>query len=952
MNRCVVWGLVAALACVSPIRAQTPRGVQLLEVRDPHGDQAVLYRESHALVIGVSEYRETWPDLPGVREDVEAVAAALESHGFQVTRVNNPTFAELDRAFRDFIRRHAMAPDHRILVYFAGHGHTVRHAAGDEMGYIVPADAAFPSPSTHDFMNSAMNMQQIEVYARTIQSKHALFLFDSCFSGTIFDRSRSGGIPKVISYHLDGHVRQFITAGSAEETVADESIFRRQFIAGIGGAADRNRDGYVLGSELGLFLQDQVIRYSDQHPQWGKIRHQSLSQGEFIFRVDPAAGDTRLREESMADAVRPRPSPPSPVASGPSRPGPLPSPSPPSGRTQEAASDRASDGQAVHAAIKQGDLERLRQLLAADTAADLVDARDALGRTPLHMAAYRGSLNMIGELLESLASPNARDDGGSSPLHVATLQGRLDATRLLIDHRASVDARNKNGETPLHLAVQRNSPPLVRLLVERLADVDAQDFKGIAPLHRAVSRGRMEIVRILVGRGANVMIEDEYQRQPLATAARNGDLELVELLLDHGADVNGRDAWLNTPLSVATSRSVSPEMVRFLLEKGADVEYRDVLGGGTLLHRAASSGQLAKARLLVEHGISPQARNAEGRTPRDLARIADHQEMVDLLESAISGDVPPPSSPGTRTAPPGVTAAAGPLLEAAKRGDRSRLRELLARADVVQLIDGQDPLGQTALHLAITRGHLESTGDLLAAEASPSLPDDSGNTPLHAAALQGHAEIARLLLDHHAVVDATNQNRETPLHLAIHKNALPIVRLLLDRQAKVDARDTEGATPLYLALDLRRTEIARLLVARGADVRLENHKKIKPLNVAAMRGDLEMVKLLLAEGADIEGKDQWGNTPLGQAVYWGTSDVVEHLLEQGANLTDRDMIRGESHLHTAVRLGKLETAASLIRHGIALQAKDRENRTALEVARMRGNLEMVEMLEKALIERR
>jgi hypothetical protein len=40
-------------------------------------------------------------------------------------------------------------------------------------------------------------MQQMEVYARRIQSKHALFLFDSCFSGAFFHLSR--GIPEHIS---------------------------------------------------------------------------------------------------------------------------------------------------------------------------------------------------------------------------------------------------------------------------------------------------------------------------------------------------------------------------------------------------------------------------------------------------------------------------------------------------------------------------------------------------------------------------------------------------------------------------------------------------------------------------------------------------------------------------------------------------------------------------------
>ena len=122
-------------------------------------------------------------------------------------------------------------------------------------------------------------MQQIEVYARRIQSKHALFLFDCCFSGSIFSLTRA--VPENISYKSRLPVRQFITSGSADEQVPDRSIFCSEFLAALEGEGDYNEDGYVTGSELGEFLQEKVINYSrdSQHPQYGKIRDQILDQG-------------------------------------------------------------------------------------------------------------------------------------------------------------------------------------------------------------------------------------------------------------------------------------------------------------------------------------------------------------------------------------------------------------------------------------------------------------------------------------------------------------------------------------------------------------------------------------------------------------------------------------------------------------------------------------------------
>ncbi len=45
------------------------RGVQV-QVKDAQGQVVGLYEESHALLIGVSDYTAGWPDLPGVREDL------------------------------------------------------------------------------------------------------------------------------------------------------------------------------------------------------------------------------------------------------------------------------------------------------------------------------------------------------------------------------------------------------------------------------------------------------------------------------------------------------------------------------------------------------------------------------------------------------------------------------------------------------------------------------------------------------------------------------------------------------------------------------------------------------------------------------------------------------------------------------------------------------------------
>ncbi|MCH8313191.1 MAG: SUMF1/EgtB/PvdO family nonheme iron enzyme [Nitrospinae bacterium] len=254
-----------------------------LDITDHSGNSIGLYNESHALIIGVADYTHGWPDLPGVEKDIVKIQQALVENGFNEVVARNTDRSQLVKAFEDFINQYGMDPGNRLIFYFAGHGHTLEAAYGGEIGYIVPADAPNPNIDRRGFMAKAINMQLIEVFAKRIQSKHALFLFDSCFSGSIFSLTRA--IPENISYKTLRPVRQFITAGSANETVPDESIFSAQFVEALKGAGDSDNDGYLTGVELGEFLQKQVVNYSRgaQHPQYGKIRDPHLDKGDFVF---------------------------------------------------------------------------------------------------------------------------------------------------------------------------------------------------------------------------------------------------------------------------------------------------------------------------------------------------------------------------------------------------------------------------------------------------------------------------------------------------------------------------------------------------------------------------------------------------------------------------------------------------------------------------------------------
>ena len=281
----VVVLLCGALIFISTtaLFSQTRRGMKIT-VRTSAGEHIELYNASYALVIGNGNYTNGWDPLPGALQDVKEVAETLKTHDFNVTLKTNLTTDEFNEAFLTFVLEHGADENNRLLFYYAGHGYTLPLANEQERGYLVMVDAPDPDTDKLGFVRESINMETLVGESKAILARHVLFLFDSCFSGTILN-ARDRVRPESISDNIRHPVRQFITAGRAHEPVPDRSVFKTAFLDIIEGrATEPFRDGYITGEELGLYLKNQVPIYNEaQHPQYGKIRDPKLDKGDFVF---------------------------------------------------------------------------------------------------------------------------------------------------------------------------------------------------------------------------------------------------------------------------------------------------------------------------------------------------------------------------------------------------------------------------------------------------------------------------------------------------------------------------------------------------------------------------------------------------------------------------------------------------------------------------------------------
>ena len=70
---------LAILLFALPAFGAETRGVKRVENKTQAGELVGLYEQSHALVIGVSDYTAGWRRLRGVKDDVLEVSEALQT---------------------------------------------------------------------------------------------------------------------------------------------------------------------------------------------------------------------------------------------------------------------------------------------------------------------------------------------------------------------------------------------------------------------------------------------------------------------------------------------------------------------------------------------------------------------------------------------------------------------------------------------------------------------------------------------------------------------------------------------------------------------------------------------------------------------------------------------------------------------------------------------------------
>ena len=254
---------------------------------------------------------------------------------------------------------------------------------------------------------------------------------------------------------------------------------------------------------------------------------------------------------------------------------------------------------------------------------------------------------------------------GKTPLHLAAQLGNLEMVQLIRSCLNLINPTNELGWSVLHLAAANGHVDIVKEIAKDLYQKDPKaGTENWTPFHMAAIQGHLEIVKYLYEVGADISITDKNGCNALDLARRNNHHSIVVFLCQHSlfAAINkvsrlGNFAELKKLFQELNKED--PFDKKLFVEtsplheaaKGGHVNILDFFtnnlpsmsildsSGRTALHCAAEERQLKAVKYLSEL-IDIDIEDKNGETACDIAKRNDYKSISEYLDWLKSKPVP------------------------------------------------------------------------------------------------------------------------------------------------------------------------------------------------------------------------------------------------------------------------------------------------------------------------
>ncbi len=185
-------------------------------------------------------------------------------------------------------------------------------------------------------------------------------------------------------------------------------------------------------------------------------------------------------------------------------------------------------------------------------------------------------------------------------------------------------------------AIKGDDASTIRDLLKRGFDPNTRDPQNQIGLFLALREPSPKVAQVLIDAPqTQVEIRNAQDESPLMMAALKGQEDFVAKLIARDADIN-KPGW--TPLHyAATTGQVA--IMRVLLEKHAFIDAQSP-NGTTPLMMAAMYGTTESVKLLLNEGADTMMKNQQNMTAADFAKRGNRPDAIELLTSAMIGKRP------------------------------------------------------------------------------------------------------------------------------------------------------------------------------------------------------------------------------------------------------------------------------------------------------------------------
>ena len=590
---------------------------------------------------------------------------------------------------------------------------------------------------------------------------------------------------------------------------------------------------------------------------------------------------------------------------------------------------------ALHMAIgiEKVDSDCMKSLISCGAS---IQATDAQGRTPLHIACIAGyfdNLDLLApnedyfqikdrsgcmplyyvcryghceyfrkvlshspkNLLQAVNTDGATpltvvDEDGRTILHQACREGYDDVTIDLLEADADPSIKDSQGYTPLHYACENGHDKCIQALFYSSMDPsglpEIKDTNGQIPLHIACMQQHHHLIKALEPSHEHFLIEDNDGFPPLYYICTKGDYLFLAEICDLSDETPGISSLLTAKV---TADGVTPLTI---------VDQ----GGRALIHHVCKKGDEDLTLRLLKTGADPTVQDSQGYTPLHYACEGGHIKCLNHLLDYCQNS--------------------------------AKCLNIMNNHGISALHMNILAVNQKILHLACQRKDIYVIKKFLEAGANASLTDGFGFTPLMRV-LIGKAVHGN---------DALDQFYDDLLYESVPGSESSGMIQSSSIPSMEESQSFKGVELIVSCIEL--------LISFGASLEAQDAFGRSALHIACISGHSALLHLLTPNGDfhHMLTKDSSGCTPLYYLYSLGHCECSRNILAEfltslqttpngtvPTHLTAVDA-EGQTLLHYACRKGYISLAAGLLEAGADPMVRDSQGNTPLHYVCERGSI--------------